>query len=82
MLGINNRNYVALTHIPTGICVMCDQHRSQHQNRATAYRRLRSRLFAEMQGIVKVNEVVATYLLPDNTPYPNDLDDYKRILQC
>ncbi|HEY5997573.1 MAG TPA: peptide chain release factor 2 [Candidatus Deferrimicrobiaceae bacterium] len=53
---------VRLTHLPTGLVVLCQQERSQHKNKALAYKILRSKMYAlEMrQRAEKVQEIHKT----------------------
>ena len=51
---------IRLTHLPTGVVVQCQNQRSQHKNRATAWKMLRSRL-AAVEEEKREAEVAAKY---------------------
>ena len=80
--GVNTTySAVRLTHIPTGVAVACQIHRSQHENKAAALQILRARIYdamvaekeakegAERQSLVghgERSEKVRTYNYPQN----------------
>ena len=51
---------IRLTHLPTGTAVQCQNERSQHKNRATAWKMLRARL-AAIEEEKREAEVAAKY---------------------
>ena len=79
MLNLYFRNKAAaLTHLPSGIRVICSEHRSQHKNKESAWKRLCSLLYANQKGIAPNKNVIRTYMLPDNDTWPDDLMKYTR----
>jgi peptide chain release factor 1 len=63
---------VRMTHIATGISAEAKEHRSQHQNKVTAFRRVAKKLIAHVLGEQRKArwasgfETVRTYHEPDN----------------
>ncbi len=51
---------VRLTHLPTGIVVQCQQERSQHKNRATAWKMLRAQM-ARVEELKREQAEAAKY---------------------
>ncbi len=80
--GVNTTySAVRVTHIPTGVAVACQIHRSQHENKAAALQLLRARIYdqmlqekeakegAERQSLVghgERSEKIRTYNYPQN----------------
>jgi protein subunit release factor A len=71
-----------LIYIPTGESVLVDKSfsRSQFKQRNMAVKILRSRLWAEQNGLGRSDEIISTYdILGDE--YPNDLNDYREKIK-
>ena len=66
---------VRLTHEPTGIVVQCQNERSQHKNRATAIKMLRSRL-ARLEEEKREAEQLAKYKLQPKTGFGSQIRNY------
>jgi peptide chain release factor 2 len=66
---------VRLTHIPTGIVAACQNERSQHQNRAFAYKMLRAKL-ARMQEEKREAERDARYRSQAKVGFGSQIRNY------
>ena len=78
----NERCAIKVTHIPSGETVISDSKRSQHENRNIAMKVSRSRLWAQQNGFPRpsMDDIVANYELPDEPPYPDDLEDIRTFI--
>lgn len=66
---------IRLTHIPTGIVVQCQQERSQHKNRAQAWKMLRSRM-ARIEEERRENEQHAKYKTQAKVGFGSQIRNY------
>ena len=66
---------VRITHIPTGIVVQCQNERSQHQNRDTARKMLRSQLF-ELELQKRKAEIAAEKGEAQNVGFGSQIRSY------
>ncbi len=66
---------IRLTHLPTGIVVQCQNDRSQHKNRATAMKMLRSRL-ARVDEEKREAEQAAKYDRQPKTGFGSQIRSY------
>src|SRR5436309_11339971 len=53
---------VRLRHLPSGLLVIAEESRSQHENRARALRRLRKALYLKLREPVPIDERAQDYL--------------------
>lgn len=66
---------IRLTHFPTGIVVQCQNERSQHKNRATAIKMLRSRI-AQQQEEKREAEEAAKYNSQPKVGFGSQIRNY------
>jgi peptide chain release factor 2 len=66
---------IRLTHIPTGIAVQCQNERSQHKNRAAAWKMLRSRL-ARIEEEKREAQQMAKYQSKSITGFGSQIRNY------
>jgi peptide chain release factor 2 len=66
---------IRLTHIPTGIVAQCQNERSQHKNRATAWKMLRARL-ARVEEEKREAEEAAKYQQQAKTGFGSQIRNY------
>ncbi len=66
---------IRLTHLPTGVVVQCQNERSQHKNRAAAWKMLRARL-ARIEEEKREAEQAAKYQSQEKTGFGSQIRNY------
>ena len=66
---------VRITHLPTGIVVQCQNQRSQHQNRDTAMKQLKARLY-ELEMRKRAGEQAAIEEAKDDIAWGSQIRSY------
>ena len=66
---------IRLTHLPTGVVVQCQNERSQHQNRATAWKMLRAKM-ARIEEERREAEMVKKYESQARTGFGSQIRNY------
>ena len=66
---------IRLTHLPTNLVVQCQNERSQHKNRATAYKMLRAKL-ARLEEEKREAEMAAKYKTQARTGFGSQIRNY------
>lgn len=68
---------VVVTHKPTGISAACTECRTEREGLEKAMKLLRSRLWAA-QNLPPRPDVIASYDLPDEQPFPHELAEFRK----
>jgi peptide chain release factor 2 len=66
---------IRLTHLPTGVAVRCEAERSQHKNRATAWKMLKAKLVA-LEEQKRDDEEAARYANRPKTGFGSQIRSY------
>lgn len=71
---------VQVTHEPTGLTAIVDSivARNERDALTKASRLLRSRIWAEQNGLKRPESIIADYDLPDEDPFPHELSEYRK----